>query len=235
MNDPIPWLDRTRAYHRFGPALQPWLDQLLIRGGGILAPYRGRFERAFADFVGARYCVGVQSGATALRLALQACGVGPGAEVITVPAAPSATAGAIAALGARPVFVDIERATYCMNPALIEPALTPRTRAIVPVHLYGQLADMHAITAIARRHGLAVVEDASQAHGARYHNRHAGTFGRAGCFSFAPGKNLGADGAAGAIVTDDAGLAEELRSLGGAFRMEAFTALVLNLKLPHLP
>jgi dTDP-4-amino-4,6-dideoxygalactose transaminase len=235
MNDPIPWLDRTRAYRRFRPVLQPWLDRLLAEGGGVLVPAVGRFERAFADFVGARHCVAVNSGAAALRLALQAVGVCPGAEVITVPAAPSATAGAIAALGARPVFVDIERATYCMNPALIEPALTPRTKAIVPVHLYGQVADMQAILAVARRHGVAVVEDASHAHGATLHKRHAGTFGRAGCFSFAPGKNLGADGDAGAIVTNDADVADELRRLSTTSLMEAFTALVLSLKLPHVP
>lgn len=235
MNDPIPWLDRARAYRRFRPRMLPLLDELLAHGGRVLAPAVERFEGAFAAFVGARHGVAVNSGAAALRLALQACRIGPGDEVITVPAAPTATAAAIVALGARPVFVDIESASYCMNPSLIEPALTPRTKAIVPVHLYGQMADMPAINAIAERHGLAVIEDASQAHGATMHGRHAGTFGRAGCFSFYPGKNLSADGDAGAIVTNDAALANHLRQLAGGVRMEAFTAAVLELNLPHLP
>ncbi|OAI47976.1 hypothetical protein AYO44_08295 [Planctomycetaceae bacterium SCGC AG-212-F19] len=235
MHDPIPWLDRAREYRCLQASLLPLLDKLLAQGGRLLDRAVTRFETAFADFVGAPHCIGLNSGVTALRLALEACGVGPGAEVITVPVAATATATAIAATGARPVFVDIEPGTYCMNPALIEPALTSRTRAVVPVHLYGQMADMLAINAVAQRHKLAVVEDASQAHGATLHGRHAGTFGRAGCFSFHPGKNLSADRDAGAIVTNDGTLAGRLRQLSDHVRMEEFAAALLSIKLPHLP
>jgi dTDP-4-amino-4,6-dideoxygalactose transaminase len=249
MNDPVPWLDLSRQYRRLQPSLLPVLDDLMARGGFILGPAVERFEEAFARFVGARHCIGVNSGTSALHLALLACGVGRGDEVITVPATWISTSWAISYVGATPVYVDIESATYCMDPARIEEAITPRTKAILPVHLYGQVADMPAINAIAERHGLAVIEDACQAHAAKLQGRDAGTFGRAGCFSFYPGKNLGAYGEAGAIVTDDAELAQHVRRLrdhaqasrhvhveiGFNARMEGFQGAVLGVKLPLLP
>lgn len=240
MNDPIPWLDLTRQYRRLQPNLLPVLDELMARGGSILGPAVERFETDFARFVGARHCIGVNSGTTANQLSLLGCGVGPGDEVITVSAAWNSTCRAIRHVGAVPVFVDIELDSYCMDPERIEEAITPRTKAILPVHLYGHPANMTAINAIAEEHGLAVIEDACQAHAATLHGKQAGTFGRAGCFSFYPGKNLSGYGEAGAIVTDDDELAQRVRRLrdhagiGFNARMEGFQGAVLNVKLPHL-
>jgi dTDP-4-amino-4,6-dideoxygalactose transaminase len=249
MIDFIPWLDLTRQYRTLQPSLLPVVDELMAKSRFILGGAVERFEADFARFVGARHCIAVNSGTSALHLALRVCDVGPGDEVITVPATWISTCWAISYAGARPVFVDIEPGTWCMDPENIEAAITPRTRAILPVHLYGQMANMPGIVALARRHGLAVIEDACQAHAATLFGRHAGTFGRIGCFSYFPGKNLGAYGEAGAVVTDDDALAQRVRrlrdhaqacrhvhvELGYNKRMEGFQGAVLSVKLPHLP
>src|SRR6266850_5137624 len=190
----VPFLD-LRAHHEplmdeFVNAFRQVTEANAFAGG----PYVARFETEFSAFCGTRHCLGVGSGTDALWLSLLALGVGPGDEVITVPNSFMATAEAISFCGARPVFVDIDEQTYTMNPALLEAAITPRTQAIMPVHIFGQVADMNPILAIAHRHGVPVVEDASQAPGAEYRGRKAGSLGAAGCFSFDPGKNLGAFG-----------------------------------------
>jgi dTDP-4-amino-4,6-dideoxygalactose transaminase len=249
MNETVPWLDLTRQYRSLRDELLGVLDELLTRGNFILGPYVERFEAEFATFIGAKHCVGLNSGTSALHLALIACGIGPGDEVITTPATWISTSWAISYIGAQPVFVDLEPTTYCIDPDRIEAAVTPRTKAVLPVHLYGHAADMGAINEIGERHGLAVIEDACQAHAATLFGRHLGTFGRAGCFSFYPGKNLGAYGEAGALVTDDDALAERVRRLrdhaqptrhvhneiGFNMRMEGIQGAVLGVKLPHLP
>ncbi len=214
----------------------------------LAAPYVARFEEAFATFTTARHVIGVGSGTDALWFALLALGVGPGDEVITVPNTFIATAEAISFCGATPVFVDIEPVHYTLDPAWLEGAITPRTKAIVPVHLYGQPADMDPILEIASRHGIPVVEDACQAHGATYKGRAAGTLGAAGCFSFYPGKNLGAFGEAGAVTTNDPALAETIRMyrehgqqrkykhalVGWNGRMDGLQGAVLSVKLDRL-
>ncbi len=249
MNPPsVPFLN-LRAQHdplrsELIDAMQHVIDASAFAGG----PFVSRFEAEFASFCGSRHAVGVSNGTEALWLALLAIGVRPGDHVITVPATFMATAEAITYCGAKPIFVDIDEQTYTMNPALIERAITPRTKAIIPVHLYGQMADMDPIMEVARRHGLYVIEDACQAHGAEYKGRRAGTIGHAGCFSFYPGKNLGALGEAGAIVTNDTALAEEIAVLrdhgqtvkyehsrvGWNGRMDGVQAAVLSVKLKHL-
>lgn len=172
-----------------------------------------RFEKEFAAFCEAAHAVGVGNGTDALWFALLALGVKPGDEVITVPATFMATAEAITYCGAKPVFVDIDETTYTMDASQLEAAITPRTKAIIPVHLFGQMCDMDPILAVAKKHSLPVIEDACQAHGATYRGRKAGTLGEAGCFSFYPGKNLGALGEAGAAVTNDAVLAKKMQVL----------------------
>lgn len=244
----IPFLN-LRAHH--DPIRRELLDAITeVIGQDAFAggPFTARFEEEFAVHCRTRFASGVGSGTDALWFALQALGVGPGDEVITVPATFIATAEAITACGARPVFVDIDEHTHTMDPALIEPAITPRTRAIVPVHLYGQMADMDPIMDIARRHNLRVVEDACQAHGAEYKGHRAGSIGDAGCFSFYPGKNLGALGEAGAVVSNDAELTRRIRMLrdhgqdakyhhaciGWNGRMDGIQAAVLSVKLKRL-
>ena len=211
-------------------------------------PFVARFEAQFAEFCNSRYTLGVGSGTDALWLSLLALGVGPGDEVITVPNSFMATAEAISLCGARPVFVDIDETTYTMDPAQLEAAITLRTQAIVPVHIFGQMADMNPILSIGRRYGSPVVEDACQAHGAAYRGRHAGSLGVAGCFSFYPGKNLGAFGEAGAVVTDEADLHSRIQMLrdhgqaakfmhstiGWNARMDGIQAAVLSVKLARL-
>jgi dTDP-4-amino-4,6-dideoxygalactose transaminase len=211
-------------------------------------PFVAAFEKEFAAFCHTQHALGVGNGTDALWLALLAEGVGPGDEVITVPNSFMATAEAISYCGARPVFVDIDERTYTMNPALIERAITPRTRAIIPVHLYGQTADMDPILEIAGRHRLPVIEDACQAHGATYKGRLAGSLGVAGAFSFYPGKNLGAFGEAGAITTNDAALRSKMAVLrdhgqakkyyhsmvGWNARMDGIQGAILSIKLKRL-
>jgi dTDP-4-amino-4,6-dideoxygalactose transaminase len=207
------------------------------------------FEEEFAAFCSARHGVGVNSGTSALHLALLAAGVGPGDEVITVPFTFVATVAAIGYAGARARLVDIDPRSYTMNPARIEAAITPRTKAIIPVHLYGQPADMDPILAIARKRGLAVIEDAAQAHGAEYKGRRCGSLGDLACFSFYPSKNLGACGEAGMVTTGNPEFLRTLRMLrdwgqeakyqhvlkGFNYRMEGFQGAVLRVKLRHLP
>ena len=176
-------------------------------------PYVARFETEFAAFCGTRYALGVGSGTDSLWLSLLGLGVGHGDEVITTPNSFISTAEAISLCGARPVFVDIDEQTYTMDPTQLEAAITLRTQAIVAVHIFGQMADMDPILAIARRHGMPVVEDACQAHGAEYKGRKAGSLGVAGCFSFYPGKNLGAFGEAGAVTTDEPELGSKIQLL----------------------
>lgn len=211
-------------------------------------PFVEKFEADFAAYNGSQYAVGVGSGTEALWLALLACGIGKGDEVITVPTTFMATAEAITYCGARPVFVDVDNCTYTMDPAGLEGALSPRTKAIIPVHLFGQPADMAPILEFAREHDLFVIEDAAQAHGAEYNGRKVGTLGDAGCFSFYPGKNLGAFGEAGAVVTDNFELQEKIRILrdhgqarkyrhtmvGWNCRMDGIQGAILSVKLPYL-
>lgn len=225
-------------------AIREVLDSTSFSGGSFV----DSFETSFAGYCGSRYAVGVGSGTDALWLTLLAMGVGPGDEVITVPNTFFATAEAISFAGARPVLVDVDERAYTMKPELLEPRITGRTRAIIPVHLFGQMADMDPIMDIARRHGLRVIEDACQAHGAEYKGRRAGCIGDAGVFSFYPGKNLGAYGEAGAVVTNSTEIYERLRMLrdhgqrrkhdhqiiGWNARMDGLQGAVLSVKLRHL-
>lgn len=216
----------------------------------ILGRFLEAFEQEFASWLGVEHAVGVGNGFDAIHLALRACGIGPGDEVLTVAHTAVATAVAISAVGARPVFVDIDPETYCMDPAAAATAITPRTRAIVPVHLYGHPAEMGRLLDLARRHNLVVIEDAAQAHGARYQGRPCGTLGHAGAFSFYPTKNLGAYGDGGAVVTRDPDVARMIRLLrnygwaegkryysavkGVNSRLDELQAAILRVKLRYL-
>lgn len=244
----VPFLDLKAQLlpirNEVNAAISEVIDNTAFAGG----PFVERFEKEFAAFCGARFAVGVGNGTDAIWLALLALGVGEADEVITVPSTFVATAEAISFAGADPVFVDIDPDTCNMDPAKLEEAITPRTKAIIPVHLFGQPADMDPILAIAKKHGLPVLEDSCQAHGALYKNRKAGTMGIAGCFSFYPGKNLGAFGEAGAVVTDDEELAKKIKVLrdhgqpqkyhhdviGWNGRMDGIQGAVLSVKLKHL-
>src|SRR5262245_25385356 len=175
---PIPWFDLTRQYQGLRAEIQQALDEVLTAGAVILGPGVERFEHDFAAYLGAKHCVGLNSGTSALHLALLACDVGPGDEVITTPATWISTSWAISYVGAKPTFVDIEPDTYCLDASRVEAAITSRTKAILPVHLYGQAADAQRLEAIATKHGLVLIEDACQAHGATFHGRKLGTFGR---------------------------------------------------------
>lgn len=224
------------------------MRRVLDRAQYVLGPEVEKFEARFADLVGAEHAIGVSSGTDALLAALMAMGIGPGDEVITSPFTFVAPAQAIARLGATPVFVDIDPVTYGLDPAAVQAAIGPNTVGVVPVHLFGQCTDMTALTEVAERHGLFVIEDAAQAVGARHAGHHAGTFGDFGCFSFFPTKTLGAFGDGGMVVTDDEELAGELRRirhhgaepkyvhhrLGGNFRLDALQAAILDVKLDHL-
>jgi dTDP-4-amino-4,6-dideoxygalactose transaminase len=230
-------------------AVRAAVDRVLTRGWFVLGPELERFEDAFARASGVSHAVGVGNGTDALYLILRALGVGPGDEVITTPLSAAFTALAIAMTGATPVFADIDASRLTIDPAAAEAAITPRTRALMPVHLYGQPADMRRLQEIAERRHLALVEDACQAHLATCEGRPVGTFGAAGAFSFYPTKNLGATGDGGAIVTNDAALAERLRRLrnGGQIeryrhielgvnsRLDELQAAVLGARLPMLP
>lgn len=245
----VPFLDLKAQYHAIGEEVREAVQQVMEQTAFAGGPFVEKFEKEFAAFCGCDYAMGVSSGTSALWLALRAIEVGPGDEVITVPNSFIATAEAISFCGARPVFVDVDERTYTMNPALLEQAITERTKAIIPVHLFGQTADMDPIMEIARAHSLYVIEDACQAHGAEYKGRMAGSIGDAGCFSFYPGKNLGAYGEAGAVTTNNAAIAERIRMLrdhgqekkyfhrllGWNDRMDGIQAAVLSVKLRHLP
>lgn len=244
----VPFLDLQTQYRAIKPAVDAAVLAVLESGEFVLGRAVEEFERAFAAYCEVEHAISCSSGTAALQLALATIGVGHGDEVITVPMTFVATAAAIHYTGARPVLVDIDRLSATIDPALIDGAITPATRAIVPVHLYGQCADMAAILDIARRRGLTVIEDAAQAHGAEYRGRRAGSFGEMSCFSFYPGKNLGAYGEGGAVVTNDAGLAKRLRSLrdwgqegkynhvlkGFNYRMDGIQGAILGVKLRYL-
>jgi len=244
----IPLVDLHAQYRSIKGEIDDAIAGVLGRCDFIGGAAIKEFEQEFATYCGAAACVGVANGTDALYLALRTLGVGAGDEVITVAHTFIATAEAISLTGADPVFVDVDDATMLIDPDAIEAAVTPRTRAIVPVHLYGQPCDMDRIMDIARRHGLKVVEDAAQAHGARWKGRPIGTFGDAATFSFYPGKNLGAYGDGGAVVSNDAAFIERVRMLANHGRLEKYThqiegvnsrldtlqAAVLRVKLRHL-
>jgi dTDP-4-amino-4,6-dideoxygalactose transaminase len=209
----VPFVDIAAQHQMLANELQDVFARVLRDSTFVLGPEVLDFEAAFAAYMNAPHCVAVNSGTAALQLTLQALGIGYGDEVITVPNTFIATAEAITAVGARPVFVDVDPISYNMDPVAAENAITSRTRAVMPVHLYGQPADLDSLLAIAHRHNIFLVEDACQAHGALYHERKAGTLGIAGCFSFYPGKNLGCLGEGGAVVTNDAEVATKIRIL----------------------
>ncbi len=244
----VPFLELKEQHRRLGDELQSAIGRVLESGWFALGPEVEAFEDAFAGYLGSAHVVAVNSGTAALHLALLALGVGEGDEVITVPHTFIATVEAISAVGARPVLVDVDPESFTMDPARAESAVTNKTRAIIPVHLCGQPADMQPLIEIAERRGIALVEDACQAHGAEYRGRKAGTMSTVGCFSFYPSKNLGSCGEGGAAVTNDAELARRIRLLrnhgslgkfdhcvpGFNFRMEAMQGAVLSAKLKHL-
>ncbi|MGA3067925.1 MAG: DegT/DnrJ/EryC1/StrS family aminotransferase [Tepidisphaeraceae bacterium] len=244
----VPLSDLRTQNDRIMPQIMEEVRQVVENSSFILGPKTVQFEEDFARYCGAAHCIGVNSGTSALHLALICAGVGPGDEVITVPMTFIATSWAISYCGARPVFVDVDSATGTMDPALVERAITPRTKAILPVHLYGQPADLEPLMEISRRRGIPLIEDCAQAHGATYRGKGVGNFGLAGCFSFYPGKNLGAFGEGGAIVTNDADIASRMRALrdhaqrqryhhaeiGFNYRMDGIQGAVLGVKLKHL-
>jgi dTDP-4-amino-4,6-dideoxygalactose transaminase len=244
----VPLLDLKAEYAQLRDEILPALDRVCQNSSFVVGPEVEAFEREFADFCGTRHCVALSSGTAALHLGLLALGVQADEEVITTPNTFLATAEAITYCGAVPVFVDIDPTTGNIDPKLIERAITTRTRAILPVHLYGRPADMDAIREIAARHKIRVLEDAAQAHGARYRGRRAGALADAGIFSFYPTKNLGAYGEGGALTTDDDRIAKFARAarnhgqtaryehefVGYNYRMQGFQGAVLRIKLRHL-
>jgi dTDP-4-amino-4,6-dideoxygalactose transaminase len=248
MPEPVPYLD-LKAQHRpiraeLDAAIARTLDQCSFCLGADVA----QFEKDFAALGGAEHCVAMNSGTSALHIAMLLLGVGPGDEVITTPYTFIATSWAVSYCGAKPVYVDIEADTFNLDPALVERVITPRTKAVLPVHLYGQPCDLDPLLAVCRKHKLPLVEDAAQAHTARYKGRSIGTFGEISCFSFYPAKNLGAAGEGGALVTNNAALAARARALrehgstkryhhdeiGFNYRMEGIQGAVLGVKLKHL-
>ena len=244
----VPMLDLKAQYQAIRDEVVPAVTEVMESQAFILGPKVAQLEEAVAGYSGTGWAVGVSSGTDALLAALMAAEVGPGDEVITTPYTFFATAGCIVRLGARPVFVDIDADTYNIDPARVENSVSSRTVAVMPVHLYGQCADMDPILAVARAHDLWVVEDAAQAIGAEYHGRRAGSMGDFGCFSFYPTKNLGGVGDGGMVTVNDPALADRVRVLrthgetsryhhrmvGGNFRLDAIQAAVLSVKLKHL-
>lgn len=244
----VPFLDLAAQVRSIRPEIDAAIGRILDTTQFVLGEEVAAFEREFAAYGGAAHGVAVNSGTSALHLALLAAGVGPGDEVITVPNTFVATVAAVRYTGARAVLVDVDPERYTMDPARVEAAITPRTKALLPVHLYGQPADMDPIVEIARRRGLVVIEDAAQAHGARYRGRPVGSLGDLACFSFYPGKNLGAYGEGGMVLTSDEGWARKIRMLrdwgqdrkynhllpGYNYRMEGIQGAILRVKLRHL-
>lgn len=244
----IPLVDLKRQYQAMRGEIDRAIQSVVDTTSFIMGPEVGAFESGFAAYCGAAHCIGVASGTAALDLALRAYDVGAGHEVITVAHTFIATAEAISAVGATPVFVDIDPRTYTLEPAALAAAITPATRAVIPVHIYGQPAAMDPIRQIAQAHNLAVIEDAAQAHGATWNGVRAGSLGDAACFSFYPGKNLGAYGDAGAVTTQDPARAERIRLLrnhgrhskyvhdvkGFGERLDTLQAAILRAKLAHL-
>lgn len=248
INDQIPFVDLAGQSNALADEIMPAIENVIRRAAFILGDEVQEFEDKFADYCDTDYCVSVASGTEALHLALRAVGVGPGDEVITAGNSFVATTYAITHAGATPVLVDINAADHNIDIDLIERAITNRTKAIVPVHLFGQPSDMVVIQEVAEKHGLKIVEDACQSHGSEYNGKRAGSFGNAGCFSFYPGKNLGAFGDGGAIVTNDAEVAVKIKLLRNygqreknvhsmlAFnsRLDTIQAAILLVKLPYL-
>lgn len=244
----VPFVDLRAHNHSIKGAVDAAIDRVISRSNFIQGEEVGLFEREFADYCGVREAIGVSSGSEALRLSLLACRVGPGDQVITTPFTFIATAEAVSQVGAVPVFVDVDPKTCNLDPQRIEAAITDRTKAILPVHLYGRPANMESIRAIAKAHQLRVIEDAGQAHGAKYEGVRTGGIGDVGCFSFYPSMNLGAFGDAGMIVTNDPEIAEEARllrdhgrkekyehlRLGFNGRLDTLQAAVLRVKLTRL-
>ncbi len=244
----VPFLDLKRQYSAIKEELDQTVFSVLSHTRFIMGPEVKDFEEKMAQYCGSKFAIGVASGTDALLLSLRACGVGPGDEVITTAFSFFATAGVISRLGATPVFVDIDPETYNMDPNQIEKRITTKTKAILPVHLYGQCADMDPIMELANKHNLKVVEDAAQAIGAKYKEKKAGTMGDFGCFSFFPSKNLGCAGDGGMVITNDAEMAELLRMLrvhgakpkyhhsmvGYNSRLDTIQAAILSVKLKYL-
>ena len=244
----VPFNDLRPLVRALASELRGATERVMASGWFVLGPELEAFEREFADYLGRAHAVGVASGTDAIELSLRALDIGPGDEVITVSHTAVATVLAIERTGATPVLCDIDPRTYTLSPAAVRAAIGARSRAIVPVHLYGHPADMDALGSLAARHGLAVVEDCAQAHGARFRGRRVGSFGELAAFSFYPTKNLGALGDGGAVATDDAALAERLRRLrnlgqrdryhhverGQNSRLDELQAAVLRVKLAHL-
>src|SRR3954464_12951182 len=244
----VPYLDLKAQYRSIKSEIDEAIARVLESCQFVLGPEVAAFENEFAAYCGTTDCIAVNSGTSALHLALLGAGVGPGDEVITVPFTFVASVATILYTGAKPVLVDIEPRTFNMNPAAIQAAISPRTKAIMPVHLYGHPADMDFIMDVARKHGLIVIEDAAQAHGARYKGRPVGSIGDIACFSFYPAKNLGAYGEGGAVTTSNPAYAEKIRSLrdwgqdrkyhhvlhGYNYRLEAIQGAILRVKLRHL-
>lgn len=249
MSEPIPYFDLPAQLRSIRSELDAAIARTIDKCTFCLGPDVAQFEKDFARYCGAEHCVGLNSGTSALHVALKLLGIGPGDEVITTPMTFVATSWAISYVGAKPVYVDIDDATFNLDPKQVERAITPRTRALLPVHLYGHPFDIDPMLEICRKHKLALVEDAAQAHGAKYKGKGIGTFGAISCFSFYPGKNLGACGEGGALVTNNAAFAARARSLrehgssvryyhdevGFNYRMEGFQGAVLGVKLKHLP
>jgi dTDP-4-amino-4,6-dideoxygalactose transaminase len=244
----VPFLDLSSEYRAIKPEIDAAVIDVLESGEFVLGRAVAEFEQAFANYCGVKHAIACSSGTAALHLALVAAGIGRGDEVLTIPMTFVATVSAIDYIAARPVLVDVEAHSATMDPSLIEMEIAPATKAIVPVHLYGQCADMEPIVDVARRRGLVLIEDAAQAHGAEYQGRRAGSFGNMACFSFYPGKNLGAYGEGGAVVTDDDAYDARLRMLrdwgqdrkynhlhkGFNYRMDGIQGAVLAVKLRHL-
>jgi dTDP-4-amino-4,6-dideoxygalactose transaminase len=244
----VPFVDLHAQHAPLAGAIERAIHDLIARGDFIMGEAVERFETEYAAYIGSRHAIGVGTGLSAIELALRAFDVGPGDEVITPANTFIATVLAIMAVGATPVFVDVDAATYGIDARAIGAAITSRTRAVVPVHLYGQPVDLDAVTAVARRHNLVLIEDAAQAHGARYDGQRTGSFGDAAAFSFYPSKNLGALGDGGMITTSDDRAAARLRLLrnygqrvkyyhavaGTNSRLDTLQAAVLSIKLPHL-
>jgi dTDP-4-amino-4,6-dideoxygalactose transaminase len=247
-SDKVPYLDLKAQYISIKPEIDAALARVLESCQFVLGPEVAAFEQDFAACCGTSDCIALNSGTSALHLALLAAGIGPGDEVVTVPFTFVASVAAVLYAGAKPVLVDIDPRSFTMDPMAIESAITARTRAILPVHLYGQAADMDPIMEIARRHRLIVIEDAAQAHGAKYKGRAVGSIGDMACFSFYPGKNLGAYGEGGAVTTSNREYAHTIRMLrdwgqdrkyhhalrGFNYRMEGFQGAILRVKLRHL-
>lgn len=244
----VPFLDLGAQYRSLRDEILKKTDEVFGKSAFVLGEYVDEFEKNFAAYCGAKHCVAVNNGTSALHLALLALGVKPGDEVIVPAQTFIATSNAALFCGAKPVLVDVDPVTYNLDTRLLEKALTPKTRAIIPVHLYGQPADLDGICGIAKKHNIPVIEDACQAHGARHSGKRVGSFGVMSCFSFYPGKNLGAYGEGGAVVTNDPKIAATLNVLrnqgqskryyhdmvGYNYRMEGIQGAILNIKLKHL-